>query len=99
MGKTISLDSTIAASTDQISCLLGAEAAILNLKSGVYFGLDGVGATVWDLIAEPKLVNEILETLLERYEVDRELCQNDLLALLAELDRRGLIEIREKSAP
>jgi hypothetical protein len=99
MGKTISLDSTIAATSDQISCQLGADAAILNLKSGMYFGLDGVGATVWDLIAEPKVVNEILETLLERYEVDRERCQSDLLALLAELDRRGLIEIREKSAP
>jgi hypothetical protein len=98
MGKTISLDSTIAATSDQISCQLGADAAILNLKSGMYFGLDGVGATVWDLIAEPKVVNDILETLLERYEVDRERCQNDLLALLAELDRRGLIEIREKSA-
>jgi hypothetical protein len=98
MEKTISLDSIIAASPDQVSCLLGTEAAILNLKSGIYFGLEGVGATVWDLIAKPKLVNEILETLLERYEVDRERCQTDLFTLLAELDRRGLIEIKEKSA-
>ena len=98
MEKTLSLDSIVAASPDQVSCLLGTEAAILNLKSGVYFGLEGVGAIVWDLIAKPKPVNEILETLLERFEVDQERCQNDLFALLAELDRRGLIEVTEKSA-
>ena len=29
---------------------LGDEAAILNLKDGVYYGLDPVGARVWSLI-------------------------------------------------
>jgi len=35
------------ASKDQISCDLAGEAAILELKSGTYFGLDEVGAVVW----------------------------------------------------
>jgi Coenzyme PQQ synthesis protein D (PqqD) len=89
----ISLDSIVAISPDQVSCELGGEAVILNLKKGAYYGLDEVGATIWSLIAEPVAVSKILETLLERYEVERGRCRDDLLALLAELRERGLIRI------
>jgi hypothetical protein len=89
----ISLDSIVAISLDQVSCELGGEAVILNVKKGAYYGLDEVGATIWSLIAEPVAVSKILETLLERYEVERGRCRDDLLALLAELHGSGLIRI------
>ena len=40
----VSEQSVVAATKDQVSCSLGAEAAILNTKQGVYYGLDPVGA-------------------------------------------------------
>ena len=91
--KMLSLDSIVAISPDQVSCELDGEAVILNLKKGAYYGLDEVGATIWSLLAEPVAVSKILETLLERYEVERGRCLDDLLALLAELHERGLIRI------
>jgi hypothetical protein len=94
--KTISTTSTIVASTDQISCDLEGEAAILNLKSGTYFGLDPAGATVWSLIAEPRRVIEIRDVLLETYDVEAERCSRDLLQLLAELHAHGLIQVLDE---
>lgn len=91
--------SVIAASSEQISSDLGGEAVVLNLKSGVYHGLNEVGARVWNLIQEPKTVSEIKQTLLEEYEVEIEQCQSDLVALLTELVAAGLIVINnEKTA-
>ena len=41
---TISNTSTITVAQDVVSCDLADEAAILNMKNGVYYGLDPVGA-------------------------------------------------------
>jgi hypothetical protein len=89
--------SVVAASTEQISSDLGGEAVILNLKSGVYHGLNEVGASVWNLIQQPKTVSEIKQALLEEYEVEAEQCQNDLVAVLEELFAAGLIVINNET--
>jgi hypothetical protein len=89
----VSGDSTVVAAKDQVSSDLGGEVAILDLKAGVYYGLDAVGARIWSLIQEPRTVNEILNILLEEYEVEPERCERDLLVLLQRLADEGLIEV------
>ena len=89
----VSGDSTVVAAKDQVSSDLGGEVAILDLKAGVYYGLDAVGARIWSLIQEPRTVNEIRNILLEEYEVQPERCERDLLALLQRLADEGIIEV------
>ena len=81
------------AAKDQVSSDLGGEVAILDLKAGVYYGLDAVGARIWSLIQKPRTVNEIRDILLEEYEVEPERCERDLLALLQRLADEGIIEV------
>ncbi len=83
---------------DLVSADLEREAVILNLKDGVYYGLDPMGARIWNLIQQPRSVTEIIETLLEEYEVDPQRLSNDLLGLLKEMAARGLIEVRGGTA-
>ncbi len=78
---------------DQVSCELDGEAAILNLKSGAYHGLDPVGAAVWNLIASPTSVDAMVDAMVAQFDVDRARCERDVLALLGKLDERGLIRI------
>ena len=87
-------DSSIVAAKEQVSCDLGGETVILNLKDSVYYGLTEVGFRVWNLIQEPQSVSDVCRILLKEYEVDPARCKNDLLALLQEMKSRGLIEIR-----
>ena len=86
--------SVVAISSRQISSAMGAEQAILQLDSGKYFGLNPVGARVWQLAAAPRKVSEILATLLAEYEVPADRCRADLFALLQKLQTAGLIEVR-----
>ena len=92
----ISLDSIVSVAADQVSCELEGEAAILNLNSGAYHGLDPVGAKVWNLIASPKPVRQVVDAMIVEYDVDRARCERDLLSLLAQLDARGLIQIADE---
>ena len=94
MTSTVSQRSTVVAAKDQVSSDLGGEKAILDLKAGMYYGLDGVGARVWDLIQEPRDVGDIRNILLREYDVAPERCELDLLTLLQRLADEGLIEVR-----
>jgi hypothetical protein len=91
----ISTSSVVVAAQDQVSSDLGEEVVILHLKNGVYYGLDEVGARIWNLIQEPKAVNEIRDVLLDEYEVEPESCERDLLALLEELAVENLVKVRD----
>jgi hypothetical protein len=91
----IELNSIVAAAADQVSCDLEGDAAVLNLKTGVYYGLDDIGASLWRMLNEPRRVHELVDALLGEYDVDREECQRDVIALLGELAVRGLVEINE----
>jgi hypothetical protein len=97
MSQTISDRSVVVAAKDQVSCDLAGEAAILNIKSGVYYGLDPVGARIWNLIKEPREVLEIQNTITGEYDVEPERCARDLMALLEKLFAEGLIEVKNGS--
>ncbi len=82
-------------SKNQVSCSLQGEAVILNYQSGVYYGLNPVGARIWELIQESKTEGEVHQALLDEYEVDSARCWSDLRPLLTELRQAGLIEVEE----
>ena len=94
---TISDRSTVVVAKDQVSCDLSGEAAILNLKTSVYFGLNTVGASIWKLIQEPKTVSEIRDAILKEYDVEPDRYEADLLALLKELFDKELIEVKNEA--
>jgi len=94
MGAPLSVESVVVASRDQVSCPLGEESAILNLKNSVYYGLDPVGARVWNLLREPRRVAAVRDTLLDEYDVEAKRCEHDLLELLEKMRGEGLIEVR-----
>jgi Coenzyme PQQ synthesis protein D (PqqD) len=94
MSTTISDHSVVVVTKHQVSCDLAGEAAILNIKSGVYYGLNPVGARIWNLMQEPRKVAEIQNEITNEYEVEPERCARDLAALLEKLFAEGLIEVR-----
>ena len=97
MSTTISDYSVVVATKDQVSCDLAGEAAILNIKSGVYYGLNPVGARIWNLMQQPRKVAEIQDEITNEYEVEPERCARDLVALLEKLFAEGLIEVTNGS--
>ena len=91
----ITTDSIVVASPDQVSSDLAGEIVMLNLASGTYYGLDEVGARIWNLVQQPTPVSAVRDAILDEYDVEPERCERDLLELLADLDKAGLIEVRD----
>ena len=85
--------STVVASVRQVSSDLGNEAVILQLESGVYYGLNEVGAAIWALLREPRAAGEIQEAILAEFAVDADRCHKDVIAILRQFEAEGLIEV------
>ena len=98
MGSPLSFNSIVVASSEQVSCPLGDESAILNLKNSVYYGVDPVGTRVWNLLKQPRKVADLRDAIVNEYEVDSDRCGRDVLELLEKMRGEGLIEVREAVA-
>jgi len=94
VGVNFSGESVVVVAKDQVSSNLGGEVAILNFKSGIYYGLDAAGARVWNLIQKPQSVAEVQEAILREFDVEPSQFESDLVALLEKLLAEGLIEVR-----
>jgi hypothetical protein len=89
--------SVVSVAGRQAACELGGEAVILDLDSGIYYGLDEVGAVAWDVIRtaeSPANLGSLCAAVEARFEVSHETCERDLIELLTELERAGLVEVR-----
>ena len=89
----LQLNSVVRVAVGPLAERLGDEIAILDPASGLYFGLNEVGARIWELLQEPKSLGEVARTLTDEYEVNLERCQADVLALASRLLQAKLVEV------
>lgn len=68
------------------------EAVILHVDSGVYLGLNSVGLDIWNTVNASESVKEAFESLLGRYDVDRQRLLGDVESLVQDMLSHGLLE-------
>jgi len=70
------------------------EMILLNLDSESYFGLDTIGAAMWNALVSTDSVGNAAVLLTEEFDVERDRLEADLASLIASLVDRGLLELR-----
>jgi hypothetical protein len=71
--------------------VIDGEAIIINLATGVYYSMPGVGGDIWSMIASRQSVASMTDHIAAAYEVDAAEARRDLHALLDELLAESLI--------
>ncbi len=72
---------------------LDGESVLLNLESERYFGLDGTGTRMLELLTTSSNVDAAYEKLLEEFEVEPALLRENLNELLNRLVENGLLNL------
>ena len=72
---------------------LGGELAILNTRTGTYYGLNEMASHVWELLGKTRTLKDICESILDEYAVEPAQCEQDVLNLITELAQHELVEI------
>ncbi len=89
--------SRVMATDRQVACEVGGEAVILHLDDGVYYGLNEVGARIWQLVQTPRTVTELVDAVVAEYDVDRAECLADVEALVGDLAEHQLVFVTDEA--
>jgi pyrroloquinoline quinone biosynthesis protein D len=68
------------------------EAVVVRQEDAEVIALNEVGASILALLDSRRSLGEILDVLLEQYDVDRDTLSNDLSRFLGELVGAGVVE-------
>jgi hypothetical protein len=83
----------VVAVKDQIFSEVAGEVVILHLQQGVYYGLNNVGARIWQLIQQPRTVDEVCDLIAQEFDAPKTQIERDVAALFDDLLSRGMVEI------
>src|SRR5205809_72821 len=69
------------------------ELIILDLDKGFYFGLNGVGAAIWEGLARGMTLRDVVHSLVTEYDASESQLMEDARALVDQLIGAGLAEV------
>lgn len=87
--------STVQREDDLLVQDLEEEIVMANIETGMYFGFGEVARQIWLLLDRPLPVADICSRLGERYDVDPNTCERDVLVFLNELLAQRAIRTTE----
>lgn len=67
------------------------DVVLLDAEAGKYYGFDAVGSDIWAELETPVLVDELCSALMEKYTGDPASIRHDVMVLLKDMLRAGLI--------
>jgi hypothetical protein len=86
-----SLHDAYAPGPDVVFRELEAEAVLLNLDTGIYFGLNATGVRMWQLIVEHRTLDRVLAALEREFDAPAAQLEADLLTWVSQLEDQGLL--------
>jgi len=89
----LTLDTIVERGQDQVSSIVDGEVVLMNVANGTYFQLNSVGSRVWTLIEKPTPAAAVCDRLVDEFEVERQTCEADVLALLGRLLADNLVRV------
>ena len=74
------------------------ELILLNMETGRYFGLQGTGNRVWQLLAALGDTDQVLAALQDEYDADETTLRQDIDELIERLIEANLVSLCEEPA-
>ena len=60
---------------DIIAANMDGEVVMMDIMSGKYYNLGTTGGAIWNLLESPKTLDELVNALTSKYDVDRATCK------------------------
>lgn len=88
----VGLETVVVRGSEHVEAQMGGQTVMMSIPRGRYYSLDGTAQRIWDLMAEPVRVADIVDRLVSEYDIDRERCAAEVLSFLNEVLENGLGE-------
>lgn len=95
MLQELNLNSIIVKTDNFIESELDDGIVMMSIENNSYYGLDEIGKKIIALTNKPIEISEITTTLLSEYNIDKEICERDVLELIKDLQKEGIIQFAD----
>lgn len=85
-------DTILQRDLEQEFTYIDGEVVMLSLKNGEYYGLDEVGTRIWELLEEPIQYDDLINKLIQEYNISRKVCEEDTKSYLERLNNKQLVK-------
>ncbi len=90
----LNITSKIIRNSDKfLSSTLGNEIVMMNTVNGTYIGLNEVSSNIWNYLENERTAGEIIDLLLNDYDVSRENCEPQTIECLTKMEKQGIIVV------
>jgi hypothetical protein len=88
---SLGAEARVVRSEEPLTALVDGETVMFSPGQGAYFGLDPVGTRVWELLEQPRSIDDVCAALRSEFDVDAETCRADVEALIERLREAELV--------
>lgn len=89
----ICANSRVAANPELLSTELDGETVMMDVESGQYYTLNGIGSRIWRDLSDPIDVATLCGNLEEEYDASSDVIRQDVLRFLSHMLEKRLIRI------
>lgn len=89
----------LARGTGFVATRVGNQTMMMSIEAGRYFAVAETGQRIWELLEQPRSIGDIVDTLVQEYEITRPECLEQVTRFAQDLAENGLVtEIRDGQA-
>jgi hypothetical protein len=88
----VTLNTTLSRNGDILYASVDSEEVVmLSVTAGKYYGLNAVGARIWELLEHPMTLAQLCAKICEDFEVDMKTCEAAVLRFAEEIIDNGIV--------
>ena len=88
---SLSLQTIISRNPEIITSEIDDEIVMMSIDEGKYFGLNVIGSAIWEILEQPQAIEDIISSLLKRFDVSEEQCQAESFTFIEDMiDKKTL---------
>jgi hypothetical protein len=89
---SIERNTTLSRNSDILHAPVGSEDAVMmSVEVGKYYGVNAVGARIWELLETPKTIAQLCAQICEEFDVDAQTCEAAVLKFTDDLIANGIV--------
>ena len=88
---TLPSETMLAQGTDHVETAIGDQVMMMHIENGKYYALEGTARRIWELLEEPRTLDDVVAELVGEYEIDSRACRADVSVFVRDLMENGLV--------
>lgn len=94
--EIITVNDLIVQSEGNLVSDMDGEKVMLSIENGKYYNLGQIGGRIWELIATPVTIPSMVEQLVVEYEIEQDVCEQQVNTFLQQLASEGLVQVSKQ---